>query len=134
VRVLWNCESEPARTAVCVMSTKQQGAGALRTLHDLEVAVQRLLQHRLPEEAAVGDVAHKQLDHGAELVHSLIKAGSDLRGRRPPDRLLKVRVRIRVVQLHGADATDVVVVSGKLGVSGGRWEGRLADELVRLVI
>lgn len=65
-------------------------------------------------------------------MHGLIKPWGRAGGRRAADRLLQVGVRVGVVELHGADAAEVVVVARELGVGRGGGEGGLGDELVGL--
>lgn len=103
-------------------------------LHDVEVRGQGPREHRVPEEPAVGDVAHEQLDDDEGLVHGLEEARRGLGRGRAPDGLLQVRVRVGVVELHGLDAPEVVVVPRELRVARGRGEGGLGDELVGLVV
>lgn len=101
-------------------------------LDDLEVARERACEYRVAEQVAFRDVAHEQFDDDGQLVHRLVEAGRRLRGWRTADRLLQVRMRVRVVELDGADAAQVVQVARKLRVCGALWERRFRDELVGL--
>jgi hypothetical protein len=88
----------------------------------------------VPEEPAVRNVAHQQLDDNEELVYGLVESRGESRGGGAADGLLEVGVGGAVVELHDLDAAEVVVVARKLGVAGRRGEGGLRDELVGLVI
>jgi hypothetical protein len=88
----------------------------------------------VPEHPTVGNVAHEELDDNTELVNGLVEARGNGCLRRTPDCLLQVRVRLGVVELHGTDAAEVVVVARVLRVACGCRERRLAHELVRLVV
>lgn len=109
-------------------------AARRRTLHDLKVARQRLLENRMPEDAAVGYVAHEQLHDDRQLMHCLVEARSSSRGWCAADGLLQVGVGSTVVQLYGPDTTKEVVVASMLRVAGGYGESRLQNELVGLVV
>ena len=104
------------------------------TFDDFKIAGQRLLEDRVPEEASLRNVAHEQLHNNEELVHGLEEAWGGLGRGRAPDCLLQVRVRRGVIELHGLDATQIVMVSSKLGVPSRRREICLCNQLVRLVI
>lgn len=88
----------------------------------------------MAEQPTIRNVAHEQLDDNAELVDRLVETGSRFRRRCPSNCLLKVRVRIGVVQLDCLDAAEIVMVSRVLRVASGRGEGCFRDELVRLVV
>ena len=92
------------------------------TFYDFEISGKGLLQYGMPEEAPLGDIAHKQLDNDGQLVYSLVKTGGGFCRRGPPDSLLQVGMRRGVIQLDCLDATEVVVVSCVLGVAGGGGE------------
>ena len=92
------------------------------TFDDLEVSSQGLLEDRVPEETALGDVAHKELDDNRELMDGLVKPRRGPGRRRPTDSLLQIGVRCGVVQLYGLDAAEVVVVPRMLWIAGGGGE------------
>lgn len=84
--------------------------------------MKRLLQHRVPEERAVGNVAHEELDDDEVFVHGLVEARRGLRSGRAADGLLQVGVCLAVVELNGPDAAEVVVIPRELGVARRRRE------------
>lgn len=80
------------------------------------------------EGLPLGDVAEQQVDGDGELGHVLLEAGGRVL-RRLAGGLEKVLVALRVVQLEGLDAAQVVVVpAGGGGGEGGR--GHLAHSLL----
>lgn len=132
----WNCASDPVRTAA---DNKNQSCSSSMmrvppTLHNFKVSAQSLLQHRMPEQASLRNISHQQFHHNEHLMHALIKPRCSLRSRCTADRLLQICVCGGVVQLHGPDASEEVVVSCKLRVSCGSRKGSFSDELVSLVV
>ena len=88
----------------------------------------------MPEEAAVGDVAHEEFHHHKELVHGLVKPWCEFGCWCAANRLLQVSVRRGIVELHGLDPTEKVVVTRVLRVGSGGGEIRFGDQLVGLVV
>ncbi|KAJ7664643.1 hypothetical protein DFH06DRAFT_1128045 [Mycena polygramma] len=68
-------EREPMRMAVRV-----EGINTLLTLDNVKVRGEHLLKHGVPEQAAVGDGTHQQLDDDKELVHGLVEPRCERRG------------------------------------------------------
>ena len=116
-RARLNAWMSPTRTAAtrrqCPSQRHAQGevqaltAGetARRTLGELEVGPERLLEDDLAEDPALGDLAEEELDENGELVRVLEEArrGAQV-GRPAADRLEERGVRGRVVELDRADA------------------------------
>ena len=105
-----------------------------RTFHDIEIPTQSFLKHWMPEQTALGNIAHEQLHNSEELVYCLVETRSGLGWRCTSDGLLQVRVCCSVIQLHGPNTADVVMVSGVLRVSNRRGKSSLQDEHVGLVV
>jgi hypothetical protein len=104
------------------------------TFDDVKVSSQCLLEHGVPEETAIGDIAHEELHHHKQLVHGLVKSWCDFGCWCTAYRLLQVGVRRGVVELHGLDSTEKVVVTSVLRVWSGAGEIRFGDQLVGLVV
>ena len=65
---------------------------------------------------------------------SLVESGRRLGLGRPPNGLLQILMRRGVIQLHGFDTPQVIVVASELRVAGRGRECGLGDELVSLVV
>lgn len=102
-----------------------------RTESDLQVRVERALEHRLTELRAIGDLAEQKLHHHRPLVHRLLEAGGDARALR---RLAKSReqvpVGLRVVELHRLELAHVEHVARPLRIRRLLRERELRDELL----
>lgn len=80
-----------------------------RTLRQLEVRPEGLLEHHLAEDPPFGDLAQEELDEDGELVRVLEEARRGREVRRPAaDGLQERRVRRGVVELDRADAACAV--------------------------
>jgi hypothetical protein len=109
------------------------GRGQL-AFHNVKVSTQRLIKHRVPKQAAFGDVTHEKFYYYEQLVYGLVETRRKFGRWCSADRLLQVGVCRTVVELHGLDAAKIVVVAGKLRVRGGSREIRFRDEFVGLVV
>ena len=65
----------------------------------------------MPEQAAVGDIAHQEFNYRRELVNCLIEPRGSLCRRSASDGLPQVRVGLGVVELNGLDASEVIMVT-----------------------
>mmetsp|Transcript_5286 Transcript_5286/g.14492 ORF Transcript_5286/g.14492 Transcript_5286/m.14492 type:complete len:371 (-) Transcript_5286:51-1163(-) len=102
-------------------------------LHDVEVGAQGALELRLLEGDARGHLAHEQLHHSGELGHSQAEACGRALGRLALC-LEKAAMRLRVLELHRLDATQVVQVPRELVVGRVLGEARLGHHLVSLIV
>mmetsp|Transcript_70213 Transcript_70213/g.205886 ORF Transcript_70213/g.205886 Transcript_70213/m.205886 type:complete len:363 (+) Transcript_70213:572-1660(+) len=104
-------------------------------LGDRIVWPQLLLQLLLHEERALGDPSHEQLHNDRQLVGSELEAERHCRSlRRLPDGLHQLRVRVRILQVHRLDLSDVEEVPRVLRIGPGLREGRLLHQLQSLVV
>ena len=92
------------------------------TLDNLEVSGERLLEDRVSEEAAFGDVAHEEFDDYRELVYCLIETGRGGGRGSTPYSLLQVRMCRTVIQLNRLDSAEIIMVTCMLGIGGGDGE------------
>merc|ERR1719234_1238976 len=89
-----------------------------------------LLSHK---GLALWDVSKQQIHSDRQLGDMLFEARGRILGSLPC-RLEKVLVSLSVIQLEGLDPSKVVVVPCPLIVAGLLREGRLENQLVRLVV
>lgn len=88
----------------------------------------------MPEEAAVGNIAHEELHYHKELMHGLVEPWCEFGCWCAADRLLQVCVRRGIVELHCLDPAEEVVVTRVLRVGSGGGEIGFGDQLVGLVV
>lgn len=88
MRVVWNCDNEPLRTANEKHLEQVYVPRVCQTFHDLEVCAEGFFEHWMPEETSFGDVAHKEFNNDKKFVDSLVKAGGSLCLRCASDGLL----------------------------------------------
>ena len=119
---------------VCLSQHYGKMQRALPTFDNLKVSGQGLFEDRVPEETALWDIAHKELDDNRELMNRLVEPRRSLGWGCPTNRLLKVCVRGGIVQLDSLDTAQVVMVSCMLRITGGGRKCGLGNKLVRLVI
>lgn len=103
------------------------------SLHQEEVRVEGVLERRLAEGGAVGNVAHEQLDNEQKLGGSLGEANGTRARRGLTRRCSEVLVGFGVAQLDSADAAEVVKESGDLVVNSVLGELGVRDEEIGLV-
>lgn len=89
-----------------------------RTFDNIEIAAQCFLQDRMSESTAIGDFAHQQVNHDRQFVHSLVEPRSCLDRGRTSNGLLQIVVCRGIVQLHGLDTAEIVVIPSKLRICG----------------
>jgi len=67
------------------------------TFDDVKIPTQRFLENGMSEQAAVRDIAHKELNHRGKLVNCLIESRGCLRSRSSPNCLPQVCVGLGVI-------------------------------------
>jgi hypothetical protein len=89
-------------------------------LDQQKVRMHGAFECRLPEDGSVGDVSHQQLHHDQQLHGCLVEAARMVRRRRFAGRSNEVLVGFGILELDGADATEIVEITRDL-VVGRVW-------------